>query len=238
MSRRSAKQTRWATAVFIAFGVMAFFLWPQISTKDLATKPVILDPVPKPALAVVGAPSSVAPSPSPSISRSPISLDSAEAKQISVFDEILQSKNDNDQRLDTDLRHLSAKVKRTLEQKYQNMPTESRNSRGTVALLIGRDLNSPEDVEFLKTILNEPPCLSLENCGSAPAGDDEHGRGPMGVTLVYPQLVTLTMLDRYLASPEASPELKRMAKEAIESARQNANSQIVSKANQILGQNP
>ena len=218
---------------------MSFYLWPQISAYQSTTQPVILDSVQTPASVVEATlknekGAKVTPTPE----QVPLVLEASEKRQISILDEILLSKNDNDQRLDTELRHLSAKVKRALEQKYQNTPSELRNSRGTIALLIGRDLNSPEDLEFLKNILNEPPCLSLESCQTTPTGDDDHSRGAMGVTLVYPQMVTLTMLDRYLGSAEGAPELKRAAKEALESARHNPNSMIVSKANQILEKSP
>ena len=146
-------------------------------------------------------------------------------RQMAIFDEIMKSKNDNDPRMDKDLVGLSPAAKAALMRKYEDSPTELRNSRGTIALLIGRELSTPQDLEFLKTILAEPPCLSLENCRTASApGGDEHSQNGIGITLVYPQLVTLKMLESYLGhNGRNSLIMNQSAQDAILAARNSSN---------------
>jgi hypothetical protein len=156
-------------------------------------------------------------------------------RQMAIFDEIMKSKNDNDPRMDKDLVGLSPAAKAALMRKYEDSPAELRNNRGTIALLIGRELSTPQDLEFLKTILAEPPCLSLENCRtpSAPGGD-EHSQNGIGITLVYPQLVTLKMLESYLSHDgQNSLIMNQSAQDAILAARNSSNPILSSAASNV-----
>lgn len=125
----------------------------------------------------------------------------ATQKILLTLNEILSSKNDNDPRLDRELRHLTAESKTALRKKYSTLTKEDRNGRGTIALLIGREITDAQDIQFLKEILSEPPCYSLENCNQEthmPTGAEAHHEMGFQVTLAYPQLSALYWLEKFL----------------------------------------
>ena len=128
----------------------------------------------------------------------------------SAFEEILKSKNDNDPRLDTLLKHPPAEMKSALYQRYEKLSAEDRNGRGLIVFLISRDMNSAADLEFLQKVYQEPPCLSLGDCKNT-GSDDPHFSGINQTTLVYPQLAGLFQIDQQLtARPQLlqNPEFK------------------------------
>lgn len=128
----------------------------------------------------------------PSLSLSPV-----EQKKWESFLEILQSKNDNDPRVDKDLLNLSEPFKQALRDYYQNLPMEKRNERGFIAFLISRQVGSENDVFFLKSILKEKPCLSMADCNTQ-GFQDPHHASTDNVSLNYPQLVVLYELENKL----------------------------------------
>ena len=71
------------------------------------------------------------------------------ARKIQILNEIFQSKNDNDPRLDRDFNQLTLEEKQALEQQYDQLSTESRNERGTIVFLIGKNLSTQKDFDFL-----------------------------------------------------------------------------------------
>lgn len=114
-----------------------------------------------------------------------------------LLDEILLARDDNDPRLDSAFNALTPDERRTFREKYRALPPESRNQRGTIVYLLGKNLNGPEDWAFLREVVGEPPCLSLTDCAKAPSGG---GSGPGdAVTLAYPALVALKQAERVLA---------------------------------------
>lgn len=121
-------------------------------------------------------------------------------RKISTLKEILATKNDNDPRMDTDLKNLSNEDKDALVRMYQDLKSESLNDKGTIVFLIGRDMNRPEDAEFLKSVLSEEPCLSFDNCGVTNPQTDPHMDAVNDVSLNYPQIVALNRMKTYLAS--------------------------------------
>ena len=126
--------------------------------------------------------------------------------RIETLKEILASKNDNDQRLDTDFRDLNETDKQELRKLYHSLASEDRNARGTVVFLLGRNLNSADDIRFLGSVLSEPPCLSLSNCSKATAHPDDRGEDHGGmddVTLAYPKIVALRSLENLLHEEKA-----------------------------------
>ncbi len=157
--------------------------------------------------------------------------------QAKVLDEIFASRNDNDPRLDTELRHLSPEVKRELEAKYARLPGEKRNERGTIAFLIGRDLATEEDARFLKSVLEEPPCLSLADCHSAGnAPSDPHSDLGQDLTLAYPQVVAIQMLHEHTPKPDGgqvSP-LTQAAFDALKAGTQSKVPMVAKKASEAL----
>ncbi|MFI5361061.1 MAG: hypothetical protein ACHQ49_03740 [Elusimicrobiota bacterium] len=105
--------------------------------------------------------------------------------------EILRSRNDNDPRLDRDFNGLTPEAKRLFRKKYEEIPAEKRNQRGTVVYLLGKNLRSQDDWEFLRGVALEPPCLSLRDCAMKPAPDADAEDTGDDVTLAYPSLVAL-----------------------------------------------
>ena len=119
-------------------------------------------------------------------------------EKIAVLKEIFKSKNDNDPRIDTLFRNLSVEDKDALVKMYQTMSPESLNDKGTIVFLIGREMTRPEDAEFLKSVLSEEPCLSLENCGVTNSQRDPHLDSVNDVTLNYPQVVALNRIKTFV----------------------------------------
>ncbi|PIR19042.1 MAG: hypothetical protein COV48_04205 [Elusimicrobia bacterium CG11_big_fil_rev_8_21_14_0_20_64_6] len=156
------------------------------------------------------------------LTRSPGAPSSAK-RTLSELEEILLSHNDNDPRLDRDFFELSRETKRLFRIKYGELAAEKRNERGTIVYVLGRNLTSPEDWEFLRTVAAEPACLSLADCSRA---SSESGESGDDVTLAYPSLVALRQAHRaaaeggslseargVLAAAKASPmrAVKRLA---------------------------
>jgi hypothetical protein len=115
------------------------------------------------------------------------------ADSLAELNSILEAGDDNDPRLDTDFNALTPQTKRLFRQRYSQAPAEQRNTRGTIVMLLGENLDSPEDWAFLRSVLSEPPCQSLEDC-SHPAAS-KHQENGMRVTLAYPQMVALTQVE-------------------------------------------
>jgi hypothetical protein len=124
-------------------------------------------------------------------------------KLFEIFTQIMISKNDNDPRLDKELRHLSPELKKTLQREYALLPDERRNEKGLIVFLIARDVSVPEDLQFLESVYQESPCLSLANC-QVRGPEDPHFSGINEVSLVYPQIAGLFQLETQL---KARPEL-------------------------------
>ena len=124
-------------------------------------------------------------------------------KKIEILNEILKSKNDNDPRINNELKSLNAEVHRALMAKYNRLAPEDRNGRGTIVFLIARDLKSTADLDFIEKVYQEPPCLSLADCGKASTEEGDH-LGADQTTTNYPQLVALYQLDQQLGR---QPEL-------------------------------
>lgn len=115
-----------------------------------------------------------------------------------VFKIILQSKNDNDRRLDSDLKQMSPAVHEALYETYETLPDEDRNGRGLITFLIARNISTAEDLQFLKKVYQETPCLSLADCKTL-GPDDSHHSSVEQTTLTYPQMSALYMLEKQLS---------------------------------------
>ena len=120
-------------------------------------------------------------------------------KKLETLQEILGSKNDNDPRLDGELRHLSPELKKAFEDYYQSLAPEKRNERGTIAFLIARDWQNADDANFLRSIFREDPCLSMADC-QVLSPKDPHMSFADEVSLNYPQMATLFQLEKRLAT--------------------------------------
>lgn len=175
----------------------------------------------------------------PAIDVQPVGpLAGQDQKKWQIFKEILNSKNDNDPRLDNELRNLSPEIHRSLQNAYEKLPSEDRNGRGLIAFLVARDLNTTTDVEFLRKIYQENPCLSFENC-SVVAPPDPHVDGVNQTSLNYPQLAGLYQLEQKLkAQPDLlrNPEMKKLISDLLRDARQFPADAIQKRAEAIISQ--
>ncbi len=155
-----------------------------------------------------------------------------------LLDTILKAKNDNDPRLDRELRVLSEGAKEIIRGRYAKFPTERRNERGTIVFLLGRNLTSESDFQFLHSVLSEAPCLSLADCkaelpGSTASENLHHDLGT-GVTLAYPQLVALKSIENYLAGSRQTDSNTAAAIRDLETARQSQITRVATMADEIL----
>jgi hypothetical protein len=156
--------------------------------------------------------------------------------KVHVLDEILATKNDNDPRMDKDLRMLSPAAKALIRGRYGATAAEKRNQRGTMVFLVGRELNTADDVAFMHSVLTESPCLSLANCAQEDKGSvqaaDRHHEGETETTLAYPQLIALKSIEAYLGQPGAG-ELSASLLAELEAARHSPVRKVASMADEI-----
>jgi hypothetical protein len=114
-----------------------------------------------------------------------------------TFEEILITKNDNDRRMDTQLKNLSPALREALYKKYDSIPAEDRSAKGLVVFLVAREIKTIEDIEFLKKVYQETPCLSLADCKIV-GSEDPHHSSVNETTLTYPQQSGLYLIEKQL----------------------------------------
>lgn len=157
--------------------------------------------------------------------------------KLRVLEEILTAKNDNDPRMDNELRRLSPAAKALMRGRYAQTPAEKRNQRGTLVFLVGRELSSAEDVSFLHSVLTEAPCLSLADCSREDRGSvqpsDHHHDGADETTRAYPQLVALQSIQAYLNQPGAG-DLSASLLTELEAARNSPVRKVASMAEDVF----
>lgn len=124
-------------------------------------------------------------------------LNETDKRKWTELHQILASKDDNDPRIDRDFHRMSPELHGALHRQYQAIPIEKRNERGLIAFLIARDMQSIQDMEFLKDVYLENPCLSMENCGSRSLSDP-HLSGVDQASMNYPQLIALYQIEKQL----------------------------------------
>ena len=128
--------------------------------------------------------------------------------QLDELRDILRSGNDNDPRLGRDFGVLGDETKRLFRAEYRRLPRESLSDRGVIAFLLGRNLRSAEDWDFLREAVLEPPCLSMADCSkrAAPSGGEEAAGDE--VTLAYPPLMALKQVEHVLESRPGAKEAR------------------------------
>ncbi|MCR4293962.1 MAG: hypothetical protein NUW21_00395 [Elusimicrobia bacterium] len=147
-----------------------------------------------------------------------------------LLDEILRARDDNDPRLEAAFLGLSAAARRGFREKYRGLPPESRNQRGTIVYLLGKNLAAPEDWAFLREVAAEPPCLSLADCRTAaPEGGGETGDA---VTLSYPALVALKQAERVL-SAGAPASSRREALSVVRAGKSSGSRAVAAMASRL-----
>ncbi len=124
-------------------------------------------------------------------------LSAEEVRKVRILDEILLKKNDNDPRIDTELKGFTAAAKNVIRARYTRIPAEKRNEKGTLVFLLGREIHDLTDLEFFSGVLAESPCLSLQDCSRSPeahSSEEEHFQSINETTANYPQLMALRAL--------------------------------------------
>ncbi len=148
----------------------------------------------------------------------PVSAPRIKHDPVELLDEILRSKNDNDPRLDTAFNTLSEATKRLFRKRYYALAPEMRNERGTVVFLLGKNMRSQEDWDFLKAVVDEPPCLSLANCRLSKPSEAALGDP---ITRAYPALVALRQAAQKAKSRSASELDKRNVQRIFQRAKRS-----------------
>ncbi|NDG86032.1 MAG: hypothetical protein EBX52_13465 [Proteobacteria bacterium] len=185
-----------------------------------------------------GQPGSVQPGIAPSAA---IALTPEDQRKISVLTEILTTKNDNDPRMDTELKNLSPAAKTAIQKKYQETVSEKRNERGTLVFVLGREIKDASELGFFKEVLSEKACLSLENCEKPPgghSGEEEHLEAINETTANYPQLMAVRALvhranELVDTGQEGSP-LYQSILDTLKAAQQSPNPKVVELSAQAL----
>jgi len=155
---------------------------------------------------------------------------SIDARKLTALDEVLRTGNDNDPRLDRDFNELTPAQRRLFRAKYAQLAAERRNDLGTIVFLLGKNLRSVEDWEFLKRVVREPPCQSMTDCSKPPASK-EHGQESLEITLVYPQLVALEQARKVVSSNSIfSPD----AMAVLEAGQSSGSPLVARKATEII----
>lgn len=189
--------------------------------------------------------SGVSPSPSETpeykLPKAASKLEPKDQRKLAVLQQILASHNDNDPRMDTELSILNPAVKKAMVAYYADILPEKRNDLGTIVFLIGRTLNSKADVDFLKSVLLEKPCLSLQDCSSPAApegGEAEHLQGINETTANYPQLNAIrAMISQYRDSMGETPPNRELAESLISTlheATRSPNPKVAAEAENAL----
>lgn len=168
-------------------------------------------------------------------------LSPEDRQKLNTLGDIIAAKNDNDPRLDSDFRSLSVPLKQAMRAKYYELPAENRAGRGTVVFLLGREIRSPEDVDFLASVVSEKPCLSFENCSQVmPEAQEEgadHHAGINNISLSYPELTSLMAVRNWLEQDRRGPDnlsqnsdLRLSAERFFKSARGSENRLVAQRA--------
>jgi len=178
--------------------------------------------------------------PSPSATPTPKGLSSEDQRKLSILNEIFASKNDNDPRMDSDLVNLSPELKKAMTESYRHLVAEKRNERGTIVFLIGRELKDGADVDFLKSVLMEKPCLSLSDCSkpvAMPSEEELHLAGMNETTANYPQLMAIRQMEkayRKWAEAGVSNPLSGQVIQAFREALHSPNPRVSDEARRAL----
>jgi len=232
------KLSRFFISLFIFIALVAgYFLVKEesqeIAPKKSESKTTVFVDSSQPAAALA--------TPSPTVAATQVVLTPREKEQLQILAQIFKSKNDNDPRMDQDLKNLSEPLKSALRNLYSETKMENRNERGTIAFLIGRELSegrgSASDIDFLKNVLLEKPCMNLMDCSKPAASvtaEEQHLEGIHETTAHYPQLMDLRYLKQSLNGGNLSSENRAAVIAALEAARNSPNPRVAQEAQAIL----
>jgi hypothetical protein len=146
----------------------------------------------------------------------------AKSKRLKALEEIINLKNDNDPRLDTDFQNLTALERSEFRGRCRELPSEKLNERGTIIFLLGQNLKNAEDLSFIAEVVEMPNCLSLENCEKDQGQQTGDHIASDVVTLSYPQLVALKALEKFL-SESPSSQMRDVALQILDKSQKSEN---------------
>jgi hypothetical protein len=220
----------------LAFGSVVFLCFqhkpePPAQPKELGVTNVNVDQI----LIESGAPASTGQAPD---STSPATA--TDQKKLETLNQVIESKNDNDPRMDTELKQLTPAAKRLFRDRYHSLKDEQRNAKSTVVFLMGREIKDLNDLEFMHQVLNETPCKSLENCqkpeNTGRNEREDHFAGLDETTLALPQIHALKGLERVAQSPANSgtpSDLVAKARAEIQAAKKSPIPKVAKMAEEI-----
>lgn len=169
------------------------------------------------------------------------SMKAVDKRKLLILDEILQSKNDNDPRLDSEFKDMTPELKKGLRDYYHAIPPEKRNDLGTIVFLTARSMTTAEDVAFMKSVLMEKPCLSLSDCSKdavVTTHEEAHLQGISETTANYPQLTAIRQsLNAYRQAMGETPPNKALADQIVvmfREAQSSRNSRVADEARMVL----
>lgn len=148
--------------------------------------------------------------------------------KVATLDRVLKDQRDNDPRIDGELSKLNQKERLDFRAKYRSLKRESLRGRGLIVYLLGRNIETQGDLDFLKEVLDERNCLSLKNCAIT---DQETLSAPaMATRLAFPKLMAIAALKEKLRSRQ-SPKMHMAIEDVLRDARNSINPLIAKAAN-------
>jgi hypothetical protein len=156
-----------------------------------------------------------------------LDLNGRVSAKVATLNQVLKDQADNDPRVDKELSHLNQKERLDFRAKYRSLKPEALKDRGLIVYLLGRNIVTQGDLDFMAEVLNERSCLSLENCERT----DQKTLSERGLAtqLNFPKLVAITALKAKLRS-HPSPKMRAAIEEVLQGARSSMNSLIVKAA--------
>lgn len=147
--------------------------------------------------------------------------------KVAVLNQVLADQSHNDVRVDQELSKLNQKERLDFRQKYRSLRPEALKDRGLIVYLLGRNIETQGDLEFLKEVLNERGCLSLNNC--AITDQETLSQPEIASHLAFPKLMAIAALKGKLAG-QNSKKMREAIEVILQGARNSMNPLVVKAA--------
>jgi hypothetical protein len=147
--------------------------------------------------------------------------------KVAILSQVLKDQADNDPRVDKELSRLNQKERLDFRAKYRSLKPEALKNRGLIVYLLGRNIVTQGDLDFMAEVLNERGCLSLSNC--AVTDGNTFSESALATQLSFPKLMAIAALKAKLSS-HPSIKMRKAIKDVLQSARGSMNPLIVKAA--------
>jgi hypothetical protein len=147
--------------------------------------------------------------------------------KVATLNQVLKDQADNDPRVDKELSRLNQKERLDFRAKYRSLKPEALKNRGLIVYLLGRNIETQGDLDFMAEVLNERSCLSLENCERT--DQKTLSERTFAIQLAFPKLMAVTALKAKLKL-RPSKKMRKAIENILESARGSMNPLIVKAA--------